>query len=160
MHHLPQEAAYNGPQVVVQVLPCQFGPQPPAPEVPQQQQQQQLDGWCVLPPTAALLTELMPLLTCVGLKHLQQQQSQWQQQQQPAAFPNRQPPSAFTVTVQTCLKGVLTVLLCAVVPVPAGGRGSGLPQGCCSCRHAAECGHFGSLFHAVGSADAGRKDIA
>ena len=157
LHKLPRPATYMGPQLALQLLPSPHDQQQSPPQLPQQEQQQQQQpplpqkqepaGWCMLAPAAPLLTELLPLLTRLGMKELQQQQEQeqeqqqqqqeqeqeqqqqqqeqqqqqqqqGQQQQQPAACPMEQPSSTPKPALGLCLQALFTLLICSVPPAP------------------------------------------
>jgi hypothetical protein len=112
LHQLPRPAVYYGPQLALQLLPSPFK-QPP----PQQQQQQQPAEWCVLAPTAPLLTELLPLLTRQALSQLQQLC---------AALPV-QPHPGTSEAVRSSILCLSALLLCSVVPALGNAAGSSPP---------------------------------
>jgi hypothetical protein len=140
LHQVPRPAACTGPQVALQLLVSPFltaESQQLAPVLSQQRRrhqqrrphQQQLVEGCVLAPTAPLLTELLPLLTRLGLTQLQQEQGRQQerarqlqqgrqQQQEAASFPMEQPACTFTSTVHSCFKGLAVFLTFSRVPGP------------------------------------------
>jgi hypothetical protein len=91
-------------------------PPPPPQQQQQQQQQEQQQGqpaeWCMLAPTAPLLTELLPLLTRQCLRNLQQQQ---QQQSEASSIPSEQPYDPWTLALPQCLLYLKCLLtLCSV----------------------------------------------
>jgi hypothetical protein len=108
------------------------------PQVQQQQQGAQLE-WFALTPSAAFLTELLPLLTRHGLAQLRQQEEQQQQQQQQQ--PQLEVVSPWQVfaqekeVVMACLLCRRTLLYCSAVPAPGaavalqlGGSSAGADQ--------------------------------
>jgi hypothetical protein len=91
LHSVPLAAAYTGPQLALQVWPTPAGvgvQRQQEQQQPPQTESMQPPVTCVLAPTAALLAEMLPLLTkyCLtalkGLQHEQQQHQYHQQQQQ------------------------------------------------------------------------------
>jgi hypothetical protein len=100
LHQLPLPAAYTGPQLALQVMPCLLGaPTPPETDQPQQPQQPQLESplaplpppeadlpgqqqQCPLRPPAPAEPELQGQQQECRPQQLQQQPSQQQQQQQ------------------------------------------------------------------------------
>jgi hypothetical protein len=125
LHKLPRPAACTGPQLALQLLPSPLDAQQSAPELRQQEQQhpslpeqqEEPAERCMLALAAPLLTELLPLLTRLGLKELQQQEQWQQQQQQPAPFSTEQPPSTSTSIVDSCSQALFTLLMCSVTEV-------------------------------------------
>jgi hypothetical protein len=104
------ETAYTGPQLALQLLPQQ--PQQPSPSHDGDQSTQ----WCLLAPSAPLLTELLPLLTRSCLRQLQQYKEHWQQQrqqqQQQAGFSGQ--PSELLAPIMMVLLSVTSLLICSV----------------------------------------------
>lgn len=119
LHRLPWPAAYTGPQLALQLQPL-----PQQQHHQQQQKQQEQQGrqpaeWCVLAPSAPLLTELLQLLTrhCLTQlqRHQQQQDQRHKRQLKATHTPTGPSPSELLLS---SLKYLTTLLLCSVVPAP------------------------------------------
>ena len=143
LHKLPHLSGYTGPQVALPLLPSPLQPlslqqqqqrlraegqqqqrlraegqqqlqQEQRRAEEQQLQQEQPVGWCVLAPTAPLLTELLPLLPHQFLTQLQQNLQQ-QQHQQREALSDEQPPDTLGVLCYN-LQCVASLLVFCIVP--------------------------------------------
>ena len=141
LHQLPRPAAYTGPQLALQLLPSPFK-QPPLPQQQQRQQRQQQPAeWCVLAPTAPLLTELLPLLTRQCLFQLQQLQLRC------AALPIAQPHPETSEAVRSSILCLSALLLCSVVPALGNAAGSSPPAADAAAAAAATAGKTSYVLH-------------
>ena len=129
LHSVQEQRQQQEPQPQ-QSLPAQEHPLPlqwlqqqqQQKQPPQGQQQQQQQGgqpeWCALTPSAALLSELLPLLTRHCLAQLRQQEAQQRQQLEAISTGQTYVATLNTAPLMGWVLCLRTLLYCSVVPAP------------------------------------------